>query len=660
MTIQDILNKWIELTEYDPDQKQFNLLSSNFAFHQCGEVMTQLTNEYDPTGELALMYAKVRYKEILQDCKVSLFDVCAEPQSVQPYREMWDLFCNSDAAVATETRWKYAAQQILRAIGGTKLLADSDTTLADILYDSLANVAESLPKCNFEKYTDSTDIDTHKLDVHARMIVVDTLAEAITGLLNAADGIYIVYIRQFNSSSGYFGVFFHQGDTLVSFNDRVDEAFISQHAHSRNGRWQDSKKFQLFPYSEIVEDKQNQDYKGYSSVHIVNKEGKHLNELSANRCITLVIGILIFLRRLETGRIEFPKVFTNALLPNSEILNAAENQLIKLDNGVAVKREYDELSHHITMDINSESVLSTELQTRFNRYAEDTQNRSDKYKGWFTGAGQLFVDIWGDGFELDPHSCVRYSYPQLTDGVAAEVTAEYVGPEAKFELEVYRESRKQLHDHIVKRMETAYTEFGEIEGVRKWFANAVAANSYAVLRFLRDKYQGVIRGAESNYEHSVFAIPISVNGETSVINSETNPSANLVLNKIDKHEHAVCPITGNRVNVWVVYYPCVYTNIITMLGGAELPKVIQGWMNSNSYEYTGNSLIDVTDPIADIQTPMSHTGGTFSIQRRPAYDFTVALGFSKRGWNALMKDETLLDSIQLDPQIDNYGRFSML
>lgn len=33
--IESILRKWLEFSEYDPEQKEFNLLSSNFMFHQC-------------------------------------------------------------------------------------------------------------------------------------------------------------------------------------------------------------------------------------------------------------------------------------------------------------------------------------------------------------------------------------------------------------------------------------------------------------------------------------------------------------------------------------------------------------------------------------------------------------------------------------------------
>lgn len=34
--IAKILKKWLEVSEYSPEQKEFNLLSSNFRFPECG------------------------------------------------------------------------------------------------------------------------------------------------------------------------------------------------------------------------------------------------------------------------------------------------------------------------------------------------------------------------------------------------------------------------------------------------------------------------------------------------------------------------------------------------------------------------------------------------------------------------------------------------
>ena len=65
-TLNDILNHFAEYAKYDPDQKRFNLLSDNYKFHQAGKVMEMLISEYDPSGVLAVMYAK---REFLNSLK---------------------------------------------------------------------------------------------------------------------------------------------------------------------------------------------------------------------------------------------------------------------------------------------------------------------------------------------------------------------------------------------------------------------------------------------------------------------------------------------------------------------------------------------------------------------------------------------------------------
>ena len=44
MTTNDILNAWIKYSEYDPEQKRFNLLSSNYYMHNAHLMLTALRN----------------------------------------------------------------------------------------------------------------------------------------------------------------------------------------------------------------------------------------------------------------------------------------------------------------------------------------------------------------------------------------------------------------------------------------------------------------------------------------------------------------------------------------------------------------------------------------------------------------------------------------
>ena len=74
MTVQEILQHWLDYTKYDPNQKSFNLLSSNYAFHRASKAMSAVM-EFDPTGTIAVLYAKEVYLQICKEQSVSLFDL---------------------------------------------------------------------------------------------------------------------------------------------------------------------------------------------------------------------------------------------------------------------------------------------------------------------------------------------------------------------------------------------------------------------------------------------------------------------------------------------------------------------------------------------------------------------------------------------------------
>lgn len=51
------LKKFLAYAEYDPNQRTFNALSANYAFHRAIEQIKKIST-YDPTGAFAVLYAK--------------------------------------------------------------------------------------------------------------------------------------------------------------------------------------------------------------------------------------------------------------------------------------------------------------------------------------------------------------------------------------------------------------------------------------------------------------------------------------------------------------------------------------------------------------------------------------------------------------------------
>lgn len=71
--------------------------------HTCTKLMSELTNEYDNSGMLAVLYAKSCYEEMLDDFRVTLAEFVKDKEAIQEYWAMWDAF-NSPVITEAENR----------------------------------------------------------------------------------------------------------------------------------------------------------------------------------------------------------------------------------------------------------------------------------------------------------------------------------------------------------------------------------------------------------------------------------------------------------------------------------------------------------------------------------------------------------------------------
>ena len=94
----EILQKWGKYSDFDPDRKRFNLLSGEYTLHRCNTYIQQLS-EYDPTGALAVIYAKNICRQFMQESRVTLFDVVSDQDMFVESIEMWKTFCSGEVLV---------------------------------------------------------------------------------------------------------------------------------------------------------------------------------------------------------------------------------------------------------------------------------------------------------------------------------------------------------------------------------------------------------------------------------------------------------------------------------------------------------------------------------------------------------------------------------
>ena len=110
-----------------------------------------------------------------------------------------------------------------------------------------------------------------------------------------------------------------------------------------------------------------------------------------------------------------------------------------------------------------------------------------------------------------------------------------------------------------------------------------------------------------------------------------------IVNKTDKETKKICdPYNGTTCNMWFVFRFINWEGIQNLFG--DVLKIIKGWDN-NPRSTSGNSLLDMTDPVEAINTPFE-----YYCSKRPEYakdrtftSFAFAIGFSKSGFKAMRK-----------------------
>lgn len=676
MTISDILQMWAKHVDYQKSPVGLALGSPQYEFHRCGETITELNEEFDPSGRFAVLYLKIRYKEIMKQAKASVFQFIENPHIMDEYVEMWKAF-NSDTVKEIEASLVESFNKIISEAVGAKLIGQSDSE-EDMksLYYSIASVIECLGKCNVEKFQDSK-LPIGKLDHVSSVIeIFPTLAHCLLTLENRNDGVYICYISQYGNAGGYFSIFFKSNGNILSINDRPHESYVGQHANSRNGRWTESAQEELFPYGEILKFS-DRDYKGYAMKWSIRKKDPedenseeatefHLKDMSRETLMSMVLAILLLMNKYVGTTADDARVcIVDSLMErNYRCIEAATecHDLIPA-GGSALLKLTSEWDHGITTAV----VLSGEFDSKFD-YSQNKDNQIVKRHriinfdetGHYQGVNSIFVDLFGEGFELDAQK-ILYSPNRLMLNGDKEVELahkEFVGTHKKMQMEAYRQARKQLAEYIQCQMVNEYEEFGGDAAVGAWFKKLIYANKDKIIALAIDSWVKKQRGEDKKESSAITIrfteyIPCAVSCgttlEVQIIQEETHygTTDKIINSPIQWYGRSAdgraqdwkCPITGTRANVWFDFHPCTWLEIERVFG-VEVPKILKGWTQTG-LGYNGNSILSSTDPVGNLEHPYQVTGHHGTKQHFKGIktrNFSFAVGLSKRGLNKKMKE----------------------
>lgn len=637
MTTEEILKHWLAYSEYDPEQKSFNLLSTNYQFHKICDNMKKIMS-FDPSGVIAILYAKTKFIELCKDVRVTLADVFGAPEDFAADKEMWDIF-HSEDIIAVENELLEKIDALVSQIVPTKQLGERDKDAErKTLYRSIEPIVEEMTGLHEDLFLRGgpigriTRISTH---IH----VFDSLAQCLLALESANEGMYLCYVNSNDTADGNFGFYIKSNGTILSINERVNEAYPGQHKNSRNGRWQDAKKDNLFPYFHIFE-YMDHDYKGYPGKQVINEDKLAFFELGASVYMPLLISMILLSEKYAGADVCDMKLkYVDSLLPKNLALPTPGTQTLVVPNESALT----------TVNAGYEPTFTTN-DILSNYYAEKYKLSAPRHDGQITDA-ELFVRLYGEGFTLNTDALL-VANPELKALPAEEIAktditpnCEFVGTSERMDLIAYQQGRAQLAAYIREQMLEEYDRFGGWRAAEKWLQDSVKGNSKHLFSLCVQKYLAVQSGKEGNVGENY--IDCSDNRLRFISYEEDAPSQgyseekyplNSPKRKADHYGRGnatgkwFCPITDSVASTYFYFRPNDWRELELLFGKGNIPKAIMGWRKEGHF-IDGNSILDVTDPVTGIGTLFERHESS-----RMPVDFRFYIGFSKRGLTTLIKE----------------------
>ena len=687
MTTADILDRWLKYSQYD-EKKRFNLLSPTYAMHKATEQMKTITS-FDPTGTIAVLYAKQIFFDICDEMRVKLLDILSKPEEWAEDLEMYKLFTSDEFAVV-ENAMLDSIDRFVRSVVPAKMIGERDVEAErKFLFDSIVFVVEELTKLHAECFLKG-DTLAPVSKIGTKILVYNRLSECLADLEKSPDGMYLCYISEFGTVSGYFGFFMKSNGTILSINERKDEAFPGQHAGGRNVREVvRSKQTGLFPY-EIIEPSGEKDYLGYSKGLDIDEEKLDLFALGAESYMPIILAIVLLSNKYAGADISgIPlKLIDTLLLANTKnTIHGAQSLVPVSGTSIAtINAEY----HN---DLTTETVISGALHERFSGRGKspeaihngETGEFSTKEHDDFYGDNdaELFIKLYGEGFELDttkllvnnPHlrqlgapteHDMKFAKPNETDYHAGKILPdpEYIGTAGRMDLLAYKQAREQLAEYIKDRIFEEYVRFGSGNHVNDWYMAEILKQRDKIFDLCKKRWNA--EQAEDKLDPTDILSRFKIikgtgngryaddwGGYYSAIkpfNATTGGNYNPVY---------LCPITGNKASIFFGFTPYTYHDLEAIVGEGNLPKILIGW-RKNGHSGYGNSLLWITDAVTEVGTPFEDREVMWNpryknLKRDNSYrfygdcteevlkpleaTFTFIIGFSKRGLQRLVEEK---------------------
>lgn len=647
--ILDILNKWSEFTGFDVNNPQttFSLNGYSYEINDGNKNLATIINDYDNTGNIAVLYIKALFDYLLLNVDLNAYKIFnnIDNKGIE-FDKIRDVFnmLNSNDILKIQQTFINKINNFVNLITNKKQIGvRNEKEDLNILIDSLEFVIKGLKKCNYDLHLKG-GIFLPITNIGKNINVFNSLADCLLNIEQQIDGAYICYIN-LQGMEGYFAIVIKNNGNILSVNERINENYRGEHFKRRTDRWANEKQYNLFPYNEVI-DFVEKGYKGKDNIFSLKEDNLSIFDLSVKSYLPLLLGLLLLNNKYQNNNIDIPLVYVDSLMKynvEKQIQDGTMEIAIINKSAVAtINKEY-------SINFETEKILNGSYDCEFNYNTIYDKVGSKEYydkqlykcTGAFNNLNQYMVDLWGDGFSVDINKLFETQKLLIEDNndnkKETVVLPEYVGNDNRMKLLAYYEVRKELANYIKNKIKIEYEKFGGIEKVKEWYEEKIRLNINNIYKLIYDNY------IKNNY-HKEFANYLTEN-DYDISIAETNyVYSNIKLNNKSDNSwnyYYICPINNKKCNMFVKISPKNWKGI-QILVNTDLPKIVKGYERNRHHD--GNSNIDATDLVSQVGTPFE-SWGSFTLSTKDTYNFEVAIGFSKSGFNKFIKNKGMIDNI---------------
>ena len=629
MTPLELLEKFAEYVEFDPEQTHFTMFSRTYDMHRALKCVPAI-NEYDPTGAMAVLFVKRAFQHELEKTELTLFDAIISPKLFEEDKAMWGEF-ESEMVEGIESELVTLTSSLVERATGRKLLGRGEELVGKIA-DAVEQVVDGMQRCHVHVWSTDKAPLRRPSTLPTTISVFESAAHMVATLSGAPDGLYFAYVQMQHSVDGFFGFFLKSGGSIVSLDDLILESYPHQNEKHRNNNYLRAKAYDFFPYGDVVRFT-GSDYKGYATEsEVVGREISILS-LEEGQYIKMALAMSCLLNLFE-GKVytEGERLYVTSLSPQHLQLAGPSALALKETDAIVVSNDLEGI-----LDLSSEDVLCCK-----NADGSDSKLAKDvftlaPFDDADVGKKSSAVSILHGTFELDASKL-----PKMAE-------SEFIGHRSTLQDVAMMEARQQLGAELMRVFKRQFDDMGGIQGVNDWYHRKCLENIDAIRLKCAAKFLEIQEadGLDEAFKWRFIGCGYHVGADVGMralwaAKADYDPLI-MSFNAVEGKTFKLVGGNGRRCSYSFVFNPYDFEDIAELVGVDDAPELVRCWRASEPmFGYNGNSILDRTDPVGELRNPLS--GYTFDapyLQKRDddlEVHFRFQVGFTKTEMKRLIQE----------------------